>query len=139
MDVVDPVCGMTITPEDAVGHMEYRGQTYYFCAESCLERFRATPEAFLGGAERPIAPVVPGATYVCPMDPEVRQSEPGACPKCGMALEPEFPTAEEGPNPELVDMSRRFWTSAALTAPLLAGAMSGVIPGWVELALADID
>jgi Cu+-exporting ATPase len=173
VEVVDPVCGMTITPEDAVGHVEHRGQTYYFCAESCLERFRATPEAFVGGAPRPAAPAVAGATYVCPMDPDVRQSEPGACPKCGMALEPELPAAlatktewtcpmhpeivrdepgscpicgmaleprtvaiEEAPNPELVDMSRRFWTSAALTAPLLAGAMGGFIPGWAELALA---
>ncbi len=164
---------MTITPEDAVGHVEHRGQTYYFCAESCLERFRATPEAFVDAGPRPAAPAVPGATYVCPMDPEVRQSEPGACPKCGMALEPELPAApatktewtcpmhpeivrdepgscpicgmafeprtvaiEEAPNPELVDMSRRFWTSAALTTPLLAGAMGGFISGWVELALA---
>ena len=93
MEVVDPVCGMTITPEDAVGHLEYRGQTYYFCAESCLERFRASPEAFVDGAPRAAAPAVPGAAYVCPMDPEVRQNEPGACPKCGMALEPELPAA----------------------------------------------
>jgi Cu+-exporting ATPase len=172
-EVVDPVCGMTITPEDAAGHVEYRGRTYYFCAESCLERFRANPQAFVGDGPRPAAPAVAGATYVCPMDPEVRQPEPGACPKCGMALEPELPAApatkiewtcpmhpeiirdqpgscpicgmaleprtvavEEAPNPELIDMSRRFWTSAALTAPLLLGAMGDFIPGWVELALA---
>jgi len=173
VDVVDPVCGMTITPEDAVGRVEHRGQTYYFCAESCLERFRANPDQFVGHGPRPAPAPVAGATYVCPMDPEVRQAEPGACPKCGMALEPELPVApltktewtcpmhpeivrdepgscpicgmaleprtvavEEAPNPELVDMSRRFWTSAALTAPLLFVAMAQVGPGWLELALA---
>jgi Cu+-exporting ATPase len=173
VDVVDPVCGMTITPEDAVGQVGHRGQTYYFCAESCLERFRANPDQFVGEGPRPTAAAVPGATYVCPMDPEVRQPEPGACPKCGMALEPDRAAApltktewtcpmhpeivrdesgscpicgmaleprtvavEEPPNPELVEMSRRFWTSAALTAPLLVGAMGGFATGWVELTLA---
>jgi Cu+-exporting ATPase len=176
---------MTITPQDAVGTVEYKGQTYYFCNEGCLERFRSEPEAFVGDAPRTVEPVA-GATYVCPMDPEVRQSEPGACPKCGMALEPDisaFPATrtewtcpmhpeivrdapgscpicgmaleprtvvlDEAPNPELVDMSRRFWTSAALTVPLLAIAMGDYIPGqslegllapgtlrWTELALA---
>ena len=88
-EVLDPVCGMTISPDDAVGHVDYKGQTYYFCSQSCLDQFRATPEAFLAG--RPAA--TPGAAdmereYTCPMDPEVRQKGPGACPKCGMALEP---------------------------------------------------
>jgi Cu+-exporting ATPase len=173
VDVVDPVCGMTITPEDAVGHVRHRGRTFYFCAESCLERFRADPDQFVEEGSRRASAAVPGATYVCPMDQEVRQGEPGACPKCGMALEPELAAApltriewtcpmhlevvrdepgpcpicgmaleprtvavEEPPNPELVDMSRRFWTSAALTAPLLVGAMGGFATGWVELALA---
>ena len=176
---------MTITPEDSVGSVDYKGQTYYFCNEGCLERFRSEPEAFVGGAPRAVQPVA-GATYVCPMDPEVRQNEPGACPKCGMALEPDISTPpatrtewtcpmhpeivrdapgscpicgmaleprtvvlDEAPNPELVDMSRRFWTSAALTVPLLAIAMGDYIPGrplerllapgamsWMELALA---
>jgi P-type Cu+ transporter len=91
-EVVDPVCGMTIAPEDAVGHVEYAGQTYYFCAESCLEQFRADPQAFVSGA-KPLQQEAPsGALWVCPMDPDVRQSEPGACPKCGMALEPDVTT-----------------------------------------------
>ena len=60
-EVVDPVCGMTITPADAVGHVEYKGQTYYFCAENCLERFRETPDAFLTGEPPPAAAPVPGA------------------------------------------------------------------------------
>jgi P-type Cu+ transporter len=88
-EVVDPVCGMTIAPEDAVGHVDYQGQRYFFCNESCLDQFRATPEAFLG--ERPAVPATPAdmeREYTCPMDPEVRQKGPGACPKCGMALEP---------------------------------------------------
>ena len=89
-DVLDPVCGMTISPDDAVGHVDYKGQTYYFCSQSCLEQFRATPADFLG--ERPPATPPTAADmereYTCPMDPEVRQKGPGACPKCGMALEP---------------------------------------------------
>ena len=172
-EVVDPVCGMTITPADAAGHLEHRGRTYYFCAANCLERFRANPEAFLAGAPpAPRAAAAPGVTYTCPMHPEVRQQGPGACPKCGMALEPVIAAPatktewtcpmhpeivrdqpgscpicgmaleprtvalEEGPNPELVDMTRRFWISAVLTGPLLIGAMGGFIAQWIELALA---
>jgi Cu+-exporting ATPase len=88
-EVLDPVCGMTISPDDAAGHVEHQGKTYYFCSQSCLDQFRANPETFL--AERPVAPVTPAdmeREYTCPMDPEVRQQGPGACPKCGMALEP---------------------------------------------------
>jgi Cu+-exporting ATPase len=81
---------MSILPSDAVGHLEHEGRTYYFCAESCLERFRQSPDAFLAAPET--AGAAPAALdareYTCPMDPEVRQAGPGACPKCGMALEP---------------------------------------------------
>ena len=86
--VVDPVCGMTISPADAVGHVEHRGQTYYFCGRSCLERFRSNPESFLQKKSAPAAGADLDREYTCPMDPEVRQKGPGACPKCGMALEP---------------------------------------------------
>ena len=89
-EVLDPVCGMTIPPDDAVGHVDYKDDTYYFCSQSCLDQFGATPEAFLG--ERPAVTASSNAgmerEYTCPMDPEVRQRGPGACPKCGMALEP---------------------------------------------------
>jgi P-type Cu+ transporter len=88
-EVLDPVCGMTISPEDAVGHVDHKGRTYYFCSQSCLDQFRANPDAFL--AERPTPAAAPAdmeRAYTCPMDPEVRQRGPGACPKCGMALEP---------------------------------------------------
>jgi Cu+-exporting ATPase len=87
-EVVDPVCGMTISLEDAVGHIDHGGRTYYFCAQSCMDRFRADPEHFLHPENRPAAPADPEREYTCPMDPDVRQKGPGACPKCGMALEP---------------------------------------------------
>ncbi len=90
LEVLDPVCGMTIDPAEAAGHLDYNGTTYYFCHPSCLERFRAAPEKFLNPALRaPAFPAGPAdAEFTCPMDPEVRQRGPGACPKCGMALEP---------------------------------------------------
>jgi P-type Cu+ transporter len=92
-EVVDPVCGMTISPDDAAGHAEYNGHTYYFCNESCLTRFQADPARFVESGPGTPAAVPAGAEYTCPMDPEVRQIGPGACPKCGMALEPVVPAA----------------------------------------------
>ncbi len=149
--MIDPVCGMEVTPEDAAGFCQYHGQQYYFCNESCLERFQRDPEAFLvPPAERAPARLADaGAVYTCPMDPEVSQPGPGACPKCGMALEPRTVTLEEEKNPELALMARRFWISLALTAPVLFLAMSVMLPGsplehavpahllpWVEFGLA---
>ena len=132
----DVVCGMTVTPADAAGHVEHRGRTYYFCGQRCLESFRVDPDAFLGGKAGPQQAAAPGVTYTCPMHPEIIRDHTDACPICGMALEPRMVTVEEGPNPELVDMSRRFGASAVLTAPLLIGAMGGFIPQWLEHALA---
>jgi Cu+-exporting ATPase len=89
-EVLDPVCGMTISPDDAVGHVDHKGHTYYFCSQSCVKQFKANPERFLS-SNRPAAAARPAdkeREYTCPMDPEVRQKGPGACPKCGMALEP---------------------------------------------------
>ncbi|MBI3595874.1 MAG: heavy metal translocating P-type ATPase [Nitrospirae bacterium] len=147
--VTDPVCGMEIAPSDAVGTHTYNGRTYYFCNASCLERFREDPRRYLEpsldtGQSAP----APGSDYVCPMHPEVVQDHPGACPICGMALEPRTVSVEEV-NPELIDMSRRFWIGLGLTFPLLAMAMSDFIPGeplmkiissrlmgWIQLALA---
>jgi Cu+-exporting ATPase len=130
-EVLDPVCGMTIPPADAVGTFDHKGQTYYFCAESCLERFRDDPEQFLDPARREAAAAAlpAGVEYTCPMHPEVRQIGPGTCPKCGMALEPTVDTGAEETNPELVDMSRRFWISLALVAPILAVMVGDFIPG----------
>ena len=132
----DVVCGMQVDPARAAGTTDYNGKTYYFCGRGCLERFRADPDAFLGGKAGSQQAAAPGATYTCPMHPEIVRDHPDACPICGMALEPRTVTIEEGPNPELVDMSRRLWASAALTSPLLVGAMGGFIPQWLELALA---
>src|SRR6478672_1921518 len=92
MTHLDPVCGMTIEEADAVGTHRHDGVTYYFCHPSCLERFAADPKPFLEPAG-PAAPPPPGATFICPMDPEVRAPTPGACPKCGMALEPDLSNA----------------------------------------------
>ena len=240
-EVLDPVCGMTISPDDAVGHAEYAGQTYYFCNPSCLEKFKADPARYVAGDSKDRSPELhhdpvcgmdieaqdaagtvdhhgrlyylcstscvekfkadpekylapksapaPGSDkveYTCPMDPEVRQIGPGTCPKCGMALEPatvappqvrteytcpmhpEIVRSEPGncpicgmslepravvveeDNPELRDMTRRFWASTVLTVPILTLMVSEMLPGkplqnllgpvallWVQLVLAS--
>jgi len=123
----DPVCGMTVDPSDAAGQFDYRGRTYYFCSTHCLDTFRADPEKSL--ASRPTGDRSAAGPYVCPMHPEVRQDGPGACSKCGMALEPVAPAAEEAENPELADMTRRFWVSLVLTVPVAFIGMSHLIPG----------
>jgi Cu+-exporting ATPase len=151
-DVVDPVCGMTISPADSVGEVDHAGQTYYFCNDTCLERFTAHPEEFVGpgaGARPSHEAADPNAEFTCPMHPEVRQIGPGSCPICGMALEPVTVSLDEGPNDELDDMTRRFWWSLALTAPILLVMVDEFLPGqpmhgrihagvlnWMELALA---
>jgi P-type Cu+ transporter len=197
--VKDPVCGMDVNTTTAKYQFDNAGKTYHFCSAGCREKFRAQPEHYLSPKPRSdahshgvqISPAKPtlaqeaARTYVCPMCPEVRQSGPGACPKCGMALEPDLPfaptkieytcpmhpeiirpapgacpicgmaleprtvTAQEEENPELRDMSRRFWISLILTAPLLIIAMADMLPGmpvqhavgagrlhWIELLLA---
>ena len=121
--VIDPVCGMTVDPHTAQWRADYRGHTYYFCNPSCRTKFVADPQKYLG--ERAPAPVIEGAIYTCPMHPEIRQQGPGSCPICGMALEPEMPSAATGPNPELVDMTRRFWVGLALAVPVMVIEMSG--------------
>jgi P-type Cu+ transporter len=207
--VKDPVCGMNVEPSTAKHKLDHAGKTYYFCCAGCAEKFRSRPNDYLQA--RPAAaaglhmigiapaaakktevksvqatPSAAAGAYVCPMCPEVRSAKPGACPRCGMALEPEMPvpaatrveytcpmhpeivrpgpgacpicgmaleprtvTAQEEENPELRDMTRRFWISLALTAPLLAVAMFDMLPGlgmrptsstgwlpWIEMALA---
>lgn len=169
---IDPVCGMKVDPATARHRHEHAGRTYYFCSQRCVERFAANPEHYLAlapsarsmAAAQPIAlqigkaRVKPGSTsevppraasYVCPMDPDVRQDRPGACPKCGMALEPEIATAEELPNPELADMRRRFIVGAIVGFPVFAIAMADMALGgglsrrfdirvlnWIQLVLA---
>ena len=182
----DPVCGMDIEAQDAVGTVEHKGKLYYFCSTSCTEKFKTNPESYLHA--KVTAPPPPGSDkveYTCPMDPEIRQLGPGSCPKCGMALEPatvappqmrteytcpmhpEILRDEPGScpicgmaleprsvvleedNPELRDMTRRFWVSVALTLPILALMVSEMLPGkplqnllgpvlllWVQFVLA---
>ncbi|MBT1073991.1 heavy metal translocating P-type ATPase [Geobacter grbiciae] len=145
----DPVCGMEVDPEKTKLAHEHAGTTYFFCSGHCLEKFRNDPAAYAKGKPSP-APEhqLHGAVYTCPMHPEVRQDRPGSCPKCGMALEPETPAAEEEEDRELVDMRRRFQVALLLSVPVFASAMGGMIPGvrldalvapqtrtWLELAL----
>ena len=184
---VDPVCGMSVDAARPAGSAVHEGQTYYFCSTHCLHQFQADSRRYAEGraTEPPAAPASRGTVYTCPMHPEVRQDHPGACPQCGMALEPEIAappatkveytcpmhpeivrdqpgncpicgmaleprtvTAEEGPSPELADMTRRLWISAALALPVFLVAMSDLLPGkplhvldmrivnWVQLVLA---
>ncbi len=183
----DPVCGMVVEPHQAAGTEVYKEVTYAFCSLHCREKFRADPGQYVPLAQdthsrAPVAGTVytcpmhpevrqdgPGACprcgmalepataalpatqtlYVCPMHPEIVRSEPGACPICGMALEPRTVSVEEEVNPELVDMTRRFWISLIFTVPLLGFVMSEMLPGqpvqhalstrvitWVQLILA---
>ncbi len=113
----DPVCGMMVDPHTAKHRHEYRGHTYYFCNPKCREKFIADPEKYLAG-EKPKENVPAGTIYTCPMHPEIRQVGPGSCPICGMALEPELVSLDDAPNPELIDMTRRFWIALALTIPV---------------------
>ena len=146
----DPVCGMTVDPGRAAGSHPYRGKTWYFCSAHCLDKFRSNPEKYTAekAVAEPMPPPPAAATYTCPMHPDVVRNGPGACPICGMALEPRTLTLEEGENPELIEMRRRFWTSAVLTAPILlmtmgemisGGAAAHFLPGpfavWIQLAL----
>ena len=149
--MIDPVCGMTVDPASAAGSHTYAGQTYYFCSRHCVDLFAADPARFLAPPTRP-APSAPppGGQWTCPMHPEIVRDAPGACPICGMALEPRVAAAEGERNPELVDMTRRFWVSVVVTAPLLVLAMGSMLPAlrhvvpagirsirsWLELALA---
>jgi len=126
----DPVCGMDVDPHTAKFRADHGGRTYYFCAAGCRTKFIADPERYLSKDGAPPAPVDPGAVYTCPMHPEVRQIGPGSCPICGMALEPLDVTAEQGPNPELIDMTRRFWIGLALALPVFVLEMGGHIFGW---------
>lgn len=124
----DPVCNMVVDPATAKHSAEHHGHTYYFCNPRCREKFIANPAAYLKPPQHREAPTAkPGFIYTCPMHPEVRQLGPGSCPKCGMALEPEDAVAGagEGPNPELADMTRRFWIGLALAVPVVALEMGG--------------
>ncbi|HEX3601572.1 MAG TPA: HAD-IC family P-type ATPase, partial [Lacipirellulaceae bacterium] len=182
---IDPVCGMNVAKSTAKQTLARDGTTYYFCSKSCREKFAADPERFLHPADHKAEPHAcgdhhegksavkerAGAICTCPMHPEVRQSGPGTCPKCGMVLEPESPglvserveytcpmhpeivrdapgtcpkcgmaleprtVAGTEKNPELADMSRRFWVSVILSTPLFMLAMGSMLPSmhaWIS-------
>jgi Cu+-exporting ATPase len=145
--VTDPVCGMSVDPHAGKPTAVHAGRTYHFCSARCRERFIADPEKYLSADEAGAEPVPEGTIYTCPMHPEVRQVGPGSCPICGMALEPDLPTADTGPNPELADMTRRLWIGLALTLPVFALEMGSHLTdlhmwldsqasNWIQLALA---
>jgi heavy metal translocating P-type ATPase len=142
----DPVCGMSVDPDTAKHRASHAGQTYYFCSGGCRAKFVADPARYLD-PDRTAGPPPPGAIYTCPMHPEIRQAEPGSCPICGMALEPEVLTAGAAPNPELADFTRRFAIALALTIPVFLLEMGGHLTGlehwlhgqtanWLQFALA---
>lgn len=149
LTATDPVCGMSVDRVTARHFARHEGQGFYFCSAACQAKFEAEPQKYLGDRPAP-QPMPKGTQYTCPMHPEIIRDEPGSCPICGMALEPMgVPTGDEGPNPELVDFTRRFWVSAALSVPLLIIAMAPMIgltfeglvedraKVWIELVLAS--
>jgi Cu+-exporting ATPase len=124
---------MTVDPHSAKHRADHGGRTYYFCCAGCRAKFVADPQKYLGGHQPELVPE--GTVYTCPMHPEIRQIGPGSCPICGMALEPDIAGPETGPNPELVDMTRRFWIGLVLTLPVFILEMGAHIAGahnWVE-------
>lgn len=149
LTAIDPVCGMSVDRATAKHFFRHEGQGFYFCSAGCRAKFEAEPQNYLGDRPAP-EPMPKGTQYTCPMHPEVIRDKPGSCPICGMALEPMgVPTGDEGPNPELVDFTRRFWVSAILSVPLLIVAMAPMLGltfqafvdertmVWLELALAS--
>ena len=138
----DPVCGMSVDPSTAKHKTEHAGSTYYFCCAGCLTKFTADPARYLAGTAAPAvkAPPIPGAIYTCPMHPEVRQVGPGACPICGMGLEPVDVTGTNEKNPELIDMTRRFWIGLALSLPVIALEMGSHLFGfhWLQPHMSNL-
>ncbi|WP_031303708.1 P-type ATPase, partial [Sphingobium quisquiliarum] len=139
---------MTVDPEKTAHHATYAGHDYHFCSAGCREKFIADPEAHLNKSAVEPVDAPPGTMWTCPMHPEIRQGHPGACPICGMGLEPEMVSADTGPSAELLDMTRRFWIGLALALPVFILEMGGhlfpalhhLVPMklsiWIQFALA---
>ena len=145
---IDPVCGMTVKVTATALHAEHGGKPYYFCNPRCREKFLADPDRYATPAPVRAEPTAaPGVKWTCPMHPEIVRDGPGSCPICGMALEPMTPTAEPTANPELIDMTRRFWIGVVLALPVIALEMGGEMLGlqqmlgqqtsnWIQLVFA---
>jgi Cu+-exporting ATPase len=144
--VRDPVCGMSVDPTTSRHRFDYHGETYHFCSAGCRTKFSADPQSYLDKTE-PKAAVPEGTIYTCPMHPQIRQVGPGNCPICGMALEPEVASLDAPPNPELADMTRRFWVGLALALPAVVLEMGGhlaaghglidqTLSNWIQLVFA---
>ncbi|RYF56840.1 MAG: heavy metal translocating P-type ATPase, partial [Comamonadaceae bacterium] len=139
---VDPVCGMTLDPETSEYKLQQAGETYHFCSAGCRTKFAADPERYLNKShvDPKHVPIAEGTIYTCPMHPQIRQVGPGSCPICGMALEPELVSLDDKPNPELADMTRRFWIGLALALPAVVLEMGGHLMaghGWVDPTLSN--
>ena len=135
----DPVCGMSVDPATSKHRFDHRGETYHFCSAGCRTKFAADPQAYLDKS-KPKADVPEGTIYTCPMHPQIRQVGPGSCPICGMALEPEVASLDTPPNPELADMTRRFWIGLVLSLPAVVLEMGGHLGsghGWVDQTLSN--
>ncbi|MDP9136767.1 MAG: YHS domain-containing protein, partial [Pseudomonadota bacterium] len=126
---IDPVCGMTVDPRTAKHRGEHGGRTYYFCSSGCKTKFLAEPARYLAEAEPVVEPMPEGTVYTCPMHPEIRRIGAGACPICGMALEPDVVSAATPPNPELADMTKRLGIGLVLALPVLALDMGAYLTG----------
>jgi Cu+-exporting ATPase len=145
--VKDSVCGMLVDPHTAKHRSEHAGKTWYFCSSGCRSTFEDDPDEYLSDKSKKAEPAAPGAMYTCPMHPEIRQQGPGDCPICGMGLEPEQVSLDDGPSEELTDMTRRFWIGLALALPVFLLEMGGhffkidqivspQISNWIQLVLA---
>lgn len=137
--VLDPVCGMTVDPATSKHRHDHQGQTFHFCSAGCETKFAADPKKYLEKTESK-ASVPQGTIYTCPMHPQIRQVGPGSCPICGMALEPEVASLDAPPNPELADMTRRFWVGLTLSVPPVVLEMGGHLVGghgWIDPTLSN--
>ncbi len=131
--IIDPVCGMTVSPEMSAGKYEYKSKTYYFCSMNCLKKFEQNPEQYLQPRKKTVVSSSENVEYTCPMHPQIVQIGPGNCPICGMALEPKVVSLDDKPDVELANMTWRFWVCLVLTLPVFALAMLEMLPSFGQI------
>ncbi len=145
--VTDPVCGMQVDPDKSPHHAQHDGQTFHFCSARCRERFEADPEKFLNAGDAQHDAEPKGTIFTCPMHPQIRQEGPGTCPICGMALEPELPSADDNhARGEIASVRRKLWISVLLAVPVVILAMAPHLglwnapawSPWAEFVLASV-